>query len=396
MAVIGTFDADKKKKSTRIAAAVLDDSANVIWNNDLELEGNQKQNEVLSYRLDDKNNLIALAKIYENGKGKERKKGRNNKEIATYQVTLMQLPSQGTKVTNYPIDLDGAFVDDIALVQDNLGEIRVCGFYRNKYKGYLNGILYVSFDSSYVVNVLSKKPFSFSDLKLMNASGVQVNLDDRDKMGISNDFHIKDWIERSDGSYLLISELSESYDQTFYRDNFNNGFNSGYNNFGTASRTNTYITANEVVLVPIFSDGEIGQLNVISKKQKALVDTDSWNGGGNVSINRERVERHAGQFISYATYVNGEELLIIYNDDERNLDKNSSDKRRVLTDQKRMDAAVTALSRDMITETFPLFEEDSDFTLMPSFSHQISSSTFFTSFLSLNSKYLKMGTLTFK
>jgi hypothetical protein len=233
------------------------------------------------YTLGKDGNIYLMAQIFSENRDKK------NKEEAKYYYEILAInPSGKGQVTEYEVKLKGKYITDISYsLQDS--NLICAGFYGDlQSKGGIKGILYMR------INKATKQveATGTKDLDKDFIADLTARRQADKGRGISSSFKIKNFIRRTDGGAILISEYS--YDYSVMVCTTNKG--------ATTCHTEYHFVRNNIIAININPDASIKWYTNIPKYQHTVND--------------------GGAFNSYMMTTKGSKMYFVYNDNPKNQD----------------------------------------------------------------------------
>jgi hypothetical protein len=254
-------ESDDKNQNINILTC---SNAGNISNNSFKLNFGSGQLYLGNFMLDNSNNFYSSGQV----KSKENKKQKS-------QYLFCYLSSINSVIEKVVSDINSPISDFIIKYNPVKNEI-VCGGI---------GVDNTSYSGSGIKLLIIDSLFNFRELNYpIQGSSLKELIGERNNSGISLDnYTIQDLIPREDGGALIVAEAQYLSEYSFY-DQFTQTFN---------RRTEYHF--DNIVLFSISPDGNIDWCKVIKKEQVSMDDF--------------------GIFSSFASYMNSDEIGIIYNKD---------------------------------------------------------------------------------
>ncbi len=326
----------KKGQPECFAFHVYDQQFDEIWSKDIVLPYDDSSFDVEEYQVSNDGNVHLLGFV--NGGGNRLRRGGK----PTYQYSILSYTNKGETFEEYPIQFSDYFITDLTFRVAKGGELVCAGFYSEKGTSSVKGTYF------FRLNPQTKEIYN-RKIKEFDLDFLTQDLSDRQKAKAmradragdpSKEFELfryslDELVVRSDGGALLIAE--QYYVEERF-DNFNNrfGMGVGFNNAAMMNnnRVDYIYNYHDIIVVNINPKGEIDWATKIPKRQVTQND--------------------GGYFSSYAHAIVRDKIYFIYNDNRRNFE--SHNRRNPYNfDGRSSIIALTELSQDGSTETFPLF-----------------------------------------
>jgi len=248
----------------------------------IELPYKDKNFSVEDYILGKDGNIYLMAQIF------LEKKEKTKEEAKYYYEVIAINPSGKGQVTEYEIKLPGKYITDISYsLQDN--NLICSGFYGDvQGKGGVKGIYYMR------INKATKQvdATGVKDLDKDFVADITTRRQADKGRGISSSFKIKNFIKRTDGGAILISEYSYDYSVIVCTTDPKTGARS--------CRTNYHYVRNNIIAININQDASIKWYANIPKYQHTVNDGGASN--------------------SYFMATKGNKMYFVYNDNPKNND----------------------------------------------------------------------------
>jgi len=264
----------KRNEPEKFSLRVFDTNLNLLWNRSITLPFKDKSILLSNIVGDEKGNVYVLAQYTP-------VKGEKDKGDAEYYYKIMAFSENIKEYTEFDIDLDKNYIEDITFDIDKQGNLVCAGFYKKNYFTEVSdGFFFVKIDGN-TKQAITKSLNKIVDLyPRKSANPEKVKAKDR----IS--YRIYEIIPKADGSYIVMGEQYMFYVLVYYDAKGNR-------------RVEYHYIYNNIVAIKLKPDGMIEWVNRIPKRQHTV------NDGG----------RHSG-------FLWGEckgKMFIIYNDDKDNV-----------------------------------------------------------------------------
>lgn len=303
----------EKYSGEKFSFQVLDENLNQLDDAQVSLPNNFKYFIVPSDGISLSNDGIVymLAKNIE-------QKGDKTKGEAGYFYQLLAINPQGSgDVTTYDLKLPEKAITDISYSVEDTASIICSGFYGNvknsKYStGEIDGIFYFRINKS-------TKQIESTGLKALDHDFIaditsQKNADKG--KGISNNFELTNFIRRSDGGSMLVSEYRYTYVVTTVQSD-------GHGGMYTVDQY--HYVRNNILVVNINPDGSIKWYTNIPKQQHTVDD--------------------GGVYSSFVLGTHGNKMYFVYNDNTANMQPGAEEHHmKTMTNPSKSTAVVVELS----------------------------------------------------
>ncbi len=300
------FQANTEEK---FGVSVFDNKMNLLWTKELQLPFKDRLYEVEKYQVDNKGNAYLLGIVYK-GQVRVRRQGRPN-----YEYHLLAY-NQGESYEQYLLNLNEKFITDMQFEVTPSGDLVCAGFYSELGTSSIKGTFYLLIDTkSKEVKKEYYQEFESSFLAdFMSARRA-------DKGRELYEYDLNRLEIRRDGGVVLVAE------QFYVRelDDYNNSASRfGYRRYSTRfgilrfpSRRYGYgypynggdsdvqYNYNDIMVINLNPNGSIQWARKIPKRQRSKNDQ--------------------GVYASYALSIAKGKMFFVFNDNPKNLNKQSSD-----------------------------------------------------------------------
>lgn len=381
---IASFDDNRKKEATEIFATVINENATIEWDKFTKLRGNQKQHTIKDYKINNEGDVFFVSKSYKDSKAKEKIKNRRNKLVAGYDIVINKIQgAKDQKLNKTKLELKGAFVSDVKLLLNSQGDLFCAGLMTSQSKDNINGVFYANLNEELVIKNFNKRPFTTKELIKLSREDAEVNLKNKERQGLDNDFEMTDMFYTKDSTIYIIAE--QNYYRAFvsYDNSFNNGFGPNTGIRGNNNTTTFY--SNDILILSIDSEKEFRDLELVSKKQSATI----YDGISYYRISEER-KRELDYFLSHSYMIDDTSPIFFYNENEDNLESDNT-KYKEVRNPRKMKSVIASKYEDEYYLDLALPGFDNNLLLSPTRSKQIGENDFF--FTSMQSSSSKGSTI---
>ncbi len=287
----------------RFGLHLFDENMQKLWSEEVELPYAENLFAIESKKLSNSGDVYVMGSLWKEKSERERK-GVN------YSYKIVSLTDMGKNITEYDIELDGRFVNNLFLRFNDKNELLCGGFFRNKGSTGADGSFYVKVDRS-TKQVVQKsfnefdERFVMEDMRKREKKKASRKSDKGKEIGISK-LKIDDFIVREDGGGGVIVGERQWIETRTYTSN-------------GRQRTVTIFHHHDIVLVSIGADGNI-----------------EWN----ARIPKEQSTSNSNWYSSYMMSVVGSSLFFIFNDNPKNMTYNGDGKLHNFTIKKNYVALV--------------------------------------------------------
>lgn len=267
---------------------ISDKDLNQLWEKKITLPYKEELFSVEDFEVDKNGNVHLLGLIF-NEKRKEKRNG-----IPNYKYQVLSYYSNGEKLSEYPIKIEGKFLTDMRIVINDEQDIICGGFYSSEGTFSIEGSYFLKIDGK-TKEIKSK---SFQEFGI---DFITQNMSDRQEKktkkkaakGKSTELYkydLDDIILRDDGGALLIGEQ-------YFVKVFTSTTTDANGNMNTSTTYNYYY--NDIIVINMSPNGKIEWTEKIPKRQRTAND--------------------GGFFSSYALSVVKDNLYFVFNDNPKNL-----------------------------------------------------------------------------
>lgn len=261
---------------------VLDADYNFVYDQQINLEVEDKLMEMLSFNVDENGNVVVIAKKYEQGKRKEGTRKKRDKKEANYHMEFIIVNQNDVLVQKF--QEDGIFINSLSALVDN-NEVFVGCYYSDEKQGRSKGVL----TAVYELSTLERTAFNktpFTDEVISSLTGVTKKKRlERKKRKEDTKLEGHSLLIGNDGSIVFIGE--EDYVVT----------HSSYSGNPPSWRYSYTYHFDDILVTKINPDGSLGYFKVIDKTQSSAggyIDIHSFssflvNGNVNLFLNAETV-----------------------------------------------------------------------------------------------------------
>lgn len=240
---------------------VFDDDLTQLWRKNVRLPYNDNLFDVEDYIVDNSGNVHLLGLIY-NEKRKAEIDG-----VPNYKYQILSYTNNGNELNEYPVSLQGKYLKAMKIAINAEQEIYCAGFYSNE------GTL--SIIGTYFIKINNEtKELTTKSFKEFEMDFITQNMTEKEETKVKKkaekgknielfNYRLDDIILRDNGEAILIGEQYYIQRVTHtYKDS---------QGFTTTSTTYVYIY-NDIIVVNISSEGTIGWITKIAKRQISMND----------------------------------------------------------------------------------------------------------------------------
>ena len=346
-----------RKAKEKVSLTVFDADLNKVWNNKAELPYSSKNTEMVQFELSPQGTIYLMLLIEEAWKeseemAKQKEKNKDEgKRTPRYFFSVLAFEPDGSKFTEYLINLKTKFPTDVILAIDEEENILASGFYADKPDMAMNGTFLLKINGETKEPIkMQTKPFSvdlLADLMSERAAAKGRGL---------RAFDLRLLATRSDGGYTMVAE------QFFitYSDRQQGLY---------TIRTTTYFH-NHILVFGFDAEGALMYSSIIPKKQVYSYATVMPTlGVGPLTVAFSLTDSRtafAGCYSSFAYMNDGENLFIFYNDNEKNLAINDPKKVKRMSNAKGAIAVMaTVNAKGKVTREFLFKNKEAETIFYP-------------------------------
>ena len=276
---------DRKKENKKFFIGVFDTNLKSIWKKEIELPIGDRFISIYDQDISNDGKVFVAIKHYD--KEVTRQSGREDGEkVPSYTYKLMVYDAANPKGKEITFNLNNQYIQGTKLAYNKNGTVTVAGLYKKKFNGRINGAFYAIIDgTTQVVKDPKMVPFTPEMITLIDKDNFAS--DKGSDPGLYSGFKIRHIMNRSNGSVDLISE--------YYRLDIVTNFNASTN----ITTTDYRYTYGDIVNTNISADGK-AVFTRIPKNQKLT---------------------NSNIFLGYFPIIFGDKLVLLYNDDKDNVER---------------------------------------------------------------------------
>jgi hypothetical protein len=281
---------DRKKENKKFFIGVFDTNLKTLWNKEIELPIGDRYISIYDQDITNDGKVFVAIKHYDKEVTRQMVR-EDGAKVPSYTYKLLVYDAAHPAAKEITFNLDNQFIQGTKLAYNNNGSVTVAGLYKRKYNGNINGAFYTTFDAN---------TSEVKDPKMVPFTPEMVTLVDKDNFGTDKDsdpglfpgFRILHILNRSNGSVDLISEYYRLTVITVY-------------NPSTHTSTTSYnYTYGDIVNTNIDKDGK-AVFTRIPKNQRLT---------------------NSNIFLGYYPIIYGDKLVLLYNDDKDNVERDMAKK----------------------------------------------------------------------
>jgi hypothetical protein len=358
----------RKKENTKIFFTIYDNDLQKIWSREAELPILDKFNYIYDYDMSNDGKVYVAVKHYDKEISKESVR-RNSRKVPTYVYKMFIYEQKSPTAKEIKFDLNDNFVHGTKIAFNKNNTITVAGLYKKKASGNITGAFYVNLDPI-TGEIKNPKMAEFPTELLTLVDKDNFGSDKKSDPGLYDEFRIRNILTRPDGSVDLVSEY---YDvETITRGN-----NTGTGFSVTMTRTDYMYYYGDIINTNINKDGK-ATFTRLPKNQKFLNSTI---------------------FLGFSSFIYKNDLIILYNDDKDNVDRDLEKKPDdIMKFKNSVFVAATIDSKGNLKREAIFSNDDDDYITLPRNTIKATDNTYIivADLLKLFKRKTKYGLLTIK
>jgi hypothetical protein len=324
---------ERKKENRKFFFSVLNTELKKVWSKEVELPYTQKFIYLINYSISDEGKVYVSVKNYDKEVSRESVR-ENGSKVPAYVYKIL-IYAQNAKDKEIILSMGDNFVhQSILSFNKNSGIVSVGGLYKQKVNGKINGVFYASLDAK--TDVISNPklvPFDTDILTRIDKDGFA---SDKEKdPGLDKYYEIVSVLKRPNGSIDLISEY-RYFSETFVMSQRGSSYTQYYYQYGSILNTNIDKTGKAI-------------FTRVPKNQK--FSSRNWNFNG---------------FLSFFPVIYKENLVLFFNDDKDNVDRDLEKKPDdVMNFKQSVLAAATIDTKGNLSRQAVLSNDEEDYICLP-------------------------------
>lgn len=335
---------ERKKENKKFYVGVFDTDLKKVWAKEIELPILEKFVSIYSIDVTDDGKVFVAIKHFDKEVKRETVR-ENGEKIPSYVYKLLVYANGTAKEKEITFNTNNNFIQGTKLKYNKNGMVTIAGLYKQKHNGRINGAFYATFDGN-TSEVKNPKmvPFDSELIRLVDKDGFG-NKKEKDP-GLSSHFSINQILARPNGSVDLISEYYEVVQVTSY-------------NANTHSTTTYYkYYFGDIVNTNIDKDGK-AIFTRVPKNQKFINTT---------------------LFMGYYPFIYKDKLVLLFNDDKDNIDRDLEKKPDdIMKFKNSVLAAATIDAKGGLSRQSVFSNDDEDYIAIPRNFARVSENTFLIS-----------------
>lgn len=281
---------DRKKENKKFFIGVFDTNLKSIWKKEIELPIGDRFASIYDQDVTNDGKVIVAIKHYDKEVTRQTVRD-DGAKIPSYTYKLFVYDASNAKGKEIVFNLNNQYIQGTKLTYNNNNSITVAGLYKRKYNGRINGAFYTTLDPN-TSEIKNPTMVTFPDdlIEMVDKDGF--GSDSQKDPGLSNNFRILHIMNRTNGTVDLIAE--------YYRLDIVTSYNPN-----TRTTTTQYR----------YTFGDIVNTN-IDKNGKAIF----------TRVPKNQKLTNSTVFLGYYPLVHNDKLVLLYNDDRDNVERDLSKK----------------------------------------------------------------------
>ncbi len=199
-------NAYKKDENEKYYISVLDNNMNKLWSKTIELPYKDKFVSIEDHLITNNGKVGVLIKHYDQEVSRESVR-KDGSKIPSYKTKMLVYDKDNVAPVEYVLDLNNKFVHTLQLVDDKDEKLVLFGLYKEKHNGYINGFFIANFDRTTKI-VTTKNLNQFPEALVEQIKIDKQGTDKESDPGLSNRFKLAEVVNRANGSKDFILEYS--------------------------------------------------------------------------------------------------------------------------------------------------------------------------------------------
>jgi hypothetical protein len=332
---------ERKKENKRFYIGVFDTNLKKIWNKEIDLPILEKFVSIYDEDITDDGKVFVAIKHYDKEVTRQTVREDGDK-VPSYIYKLLVYSKEAATPKEITFDLNKNFIEGTKLIYDKNGAVTAAGLYKRKHNGNINGAFYATFDSN-SSEVKNPKMVAFPEDLIRLVDKDKFGSDKESDPGLYSNFRIRHIMARSNGSVDLVSE--------YYKLTVNTVYNP------STHTTTTYYN---------YKYGDIVNTN-IDKDGKATF----------TRIPKNQKYTNANIFLGYYPFVYKDKLVLLFNDDKDNVDRDlEKAPDDVMNFKRSVFVAATVDAKGNLSRQAIYSNDDEDYITLPRNTTRISENNF--------------------
>ncbi len=331
---------EKRKENEKYFIGVFNTDLKTLWSREVELPIEQRYLAIYDMDVTNDGKVYVAIKHYEKEVSRESVREDGDK-IPSYVYKMLVYKDAGSKNDELVFNFNNQYIQGTRLINAADGSVSVAGLYKRKSNGNINGAFYVKLAAG-SGDVKNPKMIEFP-IELITLVDKDNYASDKSKdPGLYPNFRIRNILTRSNGSIDLVAEY---YKLVITTTSDSRGFTRTTYNYYYGDIVNTNIDVN----------GKAA-FTRIPKNQKMT---------------------NSNLFLGIFSFVENDKLIILYNDDEDNIDRDLSKKPDdVMNFKKSVFAAATVDAKNNMSRQAIYSHRDETYVTIPTNTTRISPTKF--------------------
>ena len=296
-----------KKENEKYYMGVYDENMTKLWDKTVELPYKDKYVTVLDDLVTNDGKVGVIIKHYDQEVNRESIK-ENGERVPAYKTKLLLYEKNAVKPFEYILNIDNKFVHNVQITDDKATTMNLFGLYKEKYNGHVNGF-FTSSINLITHEIQTKKMMAFpQDLVELVKKDKQGSDKEKDP-GFDDAFRFVQTIDRNDGSKDYLIEFRQ---KIYHEQTSNRGGGSGGMSYSTTTSWWEYKNG-DIIDISVKSDGKYVICRI--PKMQDIEYTIKYN--------------------SFKALTYNDKLVVYYNDNDDNLDRDLAKKPETMTNPKK-------------------------------------------------------------
>lgn len=328
---------DKKKDNKKFFLTVYNTDLKALWKRDVELAIPDRYVSIYDQDVTDDGKVYVAIKHYEKEVSRESVREDGDK-IPSYQYKLLVYADASSKEREIAFNLNEQFIQGTKLIYNPNGSVTVAGLYKKKPNRNVTGAFFTTFQGD-ATEVSQPRMVPFPDELLTQIDKDGFAKDNGENAGLYRNFRIRHILYRDNGSVDLVSEYYKHISETY-----------------------TDPSTHMIRYRELYYSGDILDIN-LPKSGEPIFNR----------IPKDQSMEGSDLFLGYFPIVYKDKLVLLYCDEEDNLDRDlAKAPRRVFRFKKSSFIAATIDDKGTLTRQEIYSHRDEDYVSMPTSTVRIS------------------------
>jgi len=287
-----------KKENEKYYMGVYDENMNKLWDRTVELPYQSKFISIFDDLVTNDGKVGVIIKHYDQEVDRESIKD-NGERVPAYKTKLLLYEKDVVKPYEYVLNINNKFVHSLHLTDDKASTLNLFGLYKEKYNGHVNGFFTASINlASHQIetNKMSAFPADLVELVKKDKQGSDKEKDP----GFDDAFNFIQTIDRTDGSKDYILEFRQ---KILHESRDSRGYSYSYWEYRNG----------DIIDISVKKDGKFVLCRI--PKMQDVTNVLTYNSFKALSYN--------------------DKLIIYYNDNDDNLDRDLAKKPETMTNSRK-------------------------------------------------------------